>query len=458
MKRVSRSAILFGSLAATLIPVTTQAAFFQLAENSPSGLGNAFAGGAASAEDASTVWYNPAGLTRLGRAEYLVGAHAILPSTEVRSVSGRSVTTANIGGSTGGDAGENAVVPNFYYARRLNENAVFGFGLNVPYGLATEYDPNWVGRYHAVRSEIKTVNLNPGIGYAVNDQVSLGVGINYQKVEAELTQAVDFATICTVSSSGAFSGTCGAGAGFSPSSDATKNDGFAKVKADDHEWGYNLGALWQVDPGTRVGLAYRSKLKYGLNGTFDITAPSNVPALLLSGGGLVDSGAKADVVFPATLSLSAYHELNPTWAVMADVTRTYWSDLPELRIKYDTVQPDTVVTLNLKNVNRYSVGATYRPGGAWDYRFGVALDRTPTPNEAARTPRLPDQDRTWFAVGVDYQYRSDLSFGVAFVHIKIDEPKINKAATGENTTRGSLTAAYHADVNLLSAQARWAFR
>jgi long-chain fatty acid transport protein len=279
-------------------------------------------------------------------------------------------------------------------------------------------------------------------------------------IDAELTQAVDFATICTISAGGVFSGACGAGAGFSPASNATKNDGFAKVTADDKDWGYNLGLLWQVQPETRFGLAYRSKIEYTLTGNFDIDAPSNVPALLLAGGGLVDSGAKADVTVPATLSLSAYHQINSQWAIMGDFTRTYWSDLPELRIDFDSAQGDSVVTLDLDDVDRYSVGANYRPGGAWTYRFGVALDRSPTPNETARTPRLPDEDRTWFAIGADYQYREDLSFAVAFVHIKLDDASINKTATptNENVSRGSLMANYEADVNILSAQARWAFK
>ncbi len=455
---MSRQILLFRKVFAAILSVCTvsaHAAFFQLAENSPAGLGNAFAGGAAIAEDASAVWYNPAGLTRLSRAEYLVGGHIIVPSTEAKSVSGAAVTTAPIGGGTGGDAGESAVVPNFYYARRLDDRTVFGFGLNVPFGLATEYETGWVGRYHAVRSEIQTINLNPGVGYKVNDQFSIGGGISYQMIDAELTQAVDFATICTVSSGGAFSGACGAGAGFAtPGS----NDGFAKVTADDKEWGFNLGLLWQVQQNTRLGLAYRSKIGYTLTGDFDITTPANVPALLQGGAGLIDSGAKADVDVPATLSLSAYHQINPEWAIMGDITRTYWSDLPELRIDFDSAQPDSVVTLDLKDVNRYSIGANYRPGGAWMYRFGVALDKTPTPNETVRTPRLPDEDRTWFAVGADYRHSNDLSFAVAFVHIKIDDPKISKTATGENTLRGSLTASYEADVNILSAQARWVFK
>lgn len=447
-----RSGLLGGVTVAALSVAASaaHAAFFQLAENSPAGLGNAFAGGAAAAEDASTVWYNPAGLTRLGSSGYVLGGHIILPSTEVKSVTGSTITGTSITGGTGGDLGEDAIIPNFYYSRRLSDRAVLGFGVNVPYGLTTDYESGWVGRYHALHSEIKTINLNPAIGYKINDQFSVGGGVSAQYLEGTLTQAVDFGTICAAQGAG---GICGPSAG---------NDGDAKLEADDTSYGYNLGLLWSPQADTRIGLAYRSKIKHKLEGTFDITAPSNVPALILTGGGLVDSRAMAFVTLPETISLSAFRQINPAWAVMGDVTRTRWSRLPELRIDFDSTQGDSVVTFNLKDVNRYSFGVIHSPGGAWKYRAGVALDKTPTPNESLRSPRLPDEDRTWFAVGADYQKSDDLSFAVSFVHIKIDDATVNKtataAATDENRFRGSLAANYEADVNILSAQARWAFK
>ncbi len=451
---MSRQILLFRKVFAAILSVCTvsaHAAFFQLAENSPAGLGNAFAGGAAIAEDASAVWYNPAGLTRLSRAEYLVGGHLIFPSTDVKSVSGTTVLTTAIPGSTGGDAGEDAIVPNFYYTRRLNDRTVVGFGVNVPFGLATEYDPDWVGRYHAVRSEVKTINLNPGIGYKFSDQLSIGGGISAQYVDAELTQKVDFGTICnTPLPAPACSGP------LVPS----QADGSARVTADDISYGFNLGLLWSPLDSTRVGLAYRSKISHKLEGDFTISeVPANASPRDIALG-LVNSGAMAYVTLPETISLSIFHQLNPIWSIMADITRTRWSRLPELRIDFDSTQADSVVTFSLEDVNRYSVGANYRPGGAWTYRFGVALDQTPTPNETVRTPRLPDEDRTWFAIGAGYQHSGDLSFDLAFVHIKFDDASINKtaAAGNENLFRGNLRASYEADVNILSAQARWAFK
>lgn len=460
-RHVQRTRAGIAGTAALIVLVATpaRAAFFQLVENSPAGLGNAFAGGAAIAEDASTVWYNPAGLTRLPGTQLVVGGHFIKPSLEF-SGSARTVLGTPISGSDGGDAGESAFVPNLYLSHQYANGISTGIGINAPFGLATDYKNDWVGRYHADRSEILTININPAIAYKVNDAFSVGAGLNWQKLDAELSQAVDFATICTVSAGGAFSGACGAGAGFLPGSGT--NDGKAKVTADDSAWGYNVGVLWQFQPDTRVGLHYRSKLDYDLEGDFNINVPSNVPALLV-GTTFVDSDAESEVTLPATLSLSAFTQLTPVWAIMADVTRTYWSDLPELRIEFSgsTTQPDSVVILDLEDVNRYSAGVVYRPRGAWVYRAGVALDKTPTPNATVRTPRLPDEDRRWISLGAGYKASDRLSFDLAYTFIKVEDAKINKTATlngdEDNRFRGNLVGEFEADTHILSAQARWSF-
>ena len=437
----------------TLTSAGAHAAFFQLAENSPAALGNAFAGGAAIAEDASTVWYNPAGLTRLNGTQFVVGGYFIKPSLEFDKTSANRATALGggaISGGNGGDAGENAIVPNFYYAQRLNEGLTFGVGLNVPFGLATDYDDDWVGRYHANRSEIRTININPALGYKVSDALSLGAGISYQKIEAELTQAVDFGSLCALGGA-PFAGCAAPGA----------NDGSASVEADDDAWGFNLGTLWQAGEATRIGLAYRSKTKYTLKGTFDVTAPSALAASAGSSvGGIVYSGAQAHVTLPETLSLSAHHVLTPHWTVMGDITRTRWSRLPELRIDFDSSQTDAVTTLDLKDVNRYSVGVNYAPNSTWTYRAGVAIDQTPTPNEIARTPRLPDEDRLWLAFGFGYKSSDAVSFDVSYGYIKVDDAAINKSAGapgGEHFLRGSLVGNYEADTHILTGQVNWKF-
>jgi len=452
-------------LAAAIAGIGTpaSAAFFQLAENSASGMGNAFAGGAAIAEDASTVWYNPAGMTRLKGPQFVFAGHFIDPSFKATVNSATTTDFTGIGGPPsvpisggGGEAGESALVPNFYYTQAIASDYSIGVGVNAPFGLATEYDNSWAGRYHAVRSEIRTYNINVAGAYKFSDVASAGVGINYQHLSAELTQAIDFATLCTLAGQ---SGTCGFGAGFNPGTNP--NDGDGKVTADSNAWGYNFGLLAQLPSDLRLGLAYRSKVKHKLSGDFDATVPtaSPVTAVVASGFGIVNSTLKADVTLPATLSLSLYQQLGSQWALMADVTRTDWSSLQELRIKFDSTQGDSVVTLNLKNVYRYSVGATYKPGGAWVFRGGIALDQSPVSSEADATPRLPDGDRTWLSIGAGLQASPTLSFDLGYTYIKVDDPKVRKigAPGNENQARGNLSADYTGSVQVLSAQARWTF-
>jgi long-chain fatty acid transport protein len=455
-----RKGILAVALAALSAPAS--AAFFQIAEQSASGMGNAFAGGAAIAEDASTVWYNPAGMTRIPGPQFILGGSYIHPSFTANVISASTALNAPIAGG-GGNAGENAFVPNVYLTYPVSARFTVGAAVNAPFGLVTSYDDGWAGRYHALRSDIKTVNINLAAAYKLDDTLSLGLGVNHQNIDAELTQAVDFATICTVAGilpPPTIPGTsaCGAPTFTQP---GNPNDGSAKVTAKGDAWGYNVGVITRLGL-ARVGFAYRSQMKYKLDGQFDITAPANVPNALLTDSRfrLVDSPAHTDVTLPSTLSLSGVFETQGPWTLMADVTRTNWSVLPELRIRFDSGQADQVVTLNLKDAYRYSVGATYRVSEAWVLRTGVALDRSPVTSAADRTPRLPDSDRRWVSVGAGLRASKSVNLDFAYTYVRLADSSIQKTAGGagsENFSRGNLSVNYTGSVQIVSAQVRWAF-
>ena len=450
--------ILAVALAALSAPAS--AAFFQIAEQSASGMGNAFAGGAAVAEDASTVWYNPAGMTRIAGPQLIIGGSYIHPSFTADVKSASTALGFPIAGG-GGNAGQDAFVPNLYATYPLSKRLSLGAAVNAPFGLVTDYDDGWAGRYHALRSDIKTVNINLAAAFKLDDTLSVGLGVNHQNIDAELTQAVDFATLCNIAAvlPSPVPNTCGASGGFVQP--GNPNDGSAKVTAKGDAWGYNLGILTQVGP-ARVGFAYRSQIKYKLDGNFDITAPANVPNALLTNPNflLVDSAAHTDVTLPSTLSLSGVLETQGPWTLMADVTRTNWSVLPELRIKFDSGQADQVVTLNLKDAYRYSVGATYRVSDALVLRTGVALDRSPVTSPADRTPRLPDSDRRWLSVGAGLRASKSVNLDFAYTYVRLADSSVQKTAGGagsENFSRGNLSANYTGSVQIVSAQIRWAF-
>lgn len=449
-----RRKILFTAITGILsagLHAPAHASGFAIIEHSVSGLGNAFAGAAAVAEDSSTVYFNPAGMnnivTKSGETKITAGAHIIHPSSEFKNKGSthalQPLTGVPLVGNDGGDAGVTALVPNFYVTHRIDERLTFGMGVNAPFGLSTEYKDGWVGRYHALLSEMKTVNINPSLSYQVDDSLSVGVGISAQYVEAKLTNAIDWGTLC-FSVSGPT--TCGL-LGLAPQ----QNDGRAKIEGDDWSLGFNAGMLWQATPETRLGLAYRSKIRHELDGEATFRTPANA-ALIAAAAGIVDADAHAKVTMPASFSVSALHKLNSRVTLLGDVTWTDWSQFDELRVELETNAGDSVTTENWDDSWRYSAGVIYDADGPWTYRAGLAWDESPIPDAAHRTPRIPGNDRTWLTVGASYAADGGMSFDVSFAYITADDADIRKLPVGEDAIRGGINGTYSASVGILSAQ------
>ena len=432
-----------------------QASGFYIIEHSASGMGNAFAGGAASAEDASTVYFNPAGMTNLAGSQMVAAGHIIVPAFDYSDggsyVNPQLTGGMPIAGSLPGknsDGGETAFVPNLYISSQLNDSWFAGIGINAPFGLTTEYDDDWVGRYHALKSELKTININPSIAYKVNDRFSIGGGLNVQYIDATLTNAVDFGTVCLgIEMQGYIPGGTCTGAGVLP----LQADGKAEVSGSDWSFGFNLGALINLTDTTRLGLSYRSKIEQDLEGNAEFNVPDNFQAILDMGLPLFsDTGVTAGVELPEMAAISIFSQITPSLALMADATYTKWSRFEELRISYDNPnQPDTVQPENWDDSMRYSIGASYRYNDKMIFRFGGAYDETPISKTEDRTPRIPDNDRTWLTLGLGYQFSDTMSMDVGYAHLFIDDTDINSL---DHSTGHQLVGEYSADVDILSAQ------
>jgi long-chain fatty acid transport protein len=375
------------------------AAGFGLIEQNASGLGNAYAGAAAVAGDASTIFFNPAGMTLLPDSQVVVAGHLVKLKAEFAGT-----VAPPIGGGEGGDAGDWAFVPNAYFAHRLTPDLHVGLGINAPFGLKTEYDADWIGRYQAIKSEVKTVNVNPSIAYKVSDQVSVGAGVNLQYFETELTNSAGQA-------------------------------GLAAVKGDDYGWGFNLGALWQLSPSTRVGVAYRSEIDFDLEGDAHFSA---LPVL--------DGDVTAKTTMPDSASLSLFHKLSPTWDLLADVSWTGWSDFDELAIYRTSGTLLSYTPENWDDTLRYSLGATWHTSEKLSLRGGVAYDEAPV-SDADRTPRIPDGARTWIAVGGQYRLGKASAIDFGYAHLFVNDPGLQSTANGT-----TLTGEYDSAVDIVSAQ------
>ncbi len=424
---------------------------FALVEQSVKQVGSAISGGAASAEDASTIFFNPAGMSRLKGTQVVVGGHLIQPSSEF-SGSASIAGVLPINGSNGGDAGAAALVPSLYISHELNENLRVGLGIGAPFGLATEYDSDWVGRYHAIKSEVATININPSVAYKFNDQLSLGAGLNFMRATAELSNALDYSAMCLNNVPAPMIPLVCGGLGLTTPG-TTTTDGKVVIEGDDWGYGFNLGLLYEVSPQTRVGAAYRSKVKQELTGTAEFSGPAGItlPSVLTSA--LPAGGASAAVDLPASLSMSVTTGLAPKWDLMADLTWTQWSSFDELRIKLDNSTTDSVQPENWDDTYKLSVGFNYRHNPQWTWRGGIAYDQTPIPSAEYRTPRIPGNDRKWLAAGFTYAASPAMSLDFALAHLFVSDTPIE--ATDANGY--VLTGTYESDVNILSAQLNWQF-
>jgi long-chain fatty acid transport protein len=349
---------------------------------------------------------------------------------------------APLRGGDGGDAGESGYVPNLYYSQKLTNKLWYGFGINSPFGLVTEYDDDWVGRYNAIKSDLLTINIMPSLAYKINDYVSIGGGINAIYADGELTNAIDFGLLDAIGALGFPPGTFGLTPG--------QNDGKAKLTGDDWGFGGFGGILLQPTPSTRVGISYRSKVDIKLEGDVKVRGPL----------GNTKENATLKVDLPSTLSISALQGIGNRWSVMADVSFTEWSELDELVVRTKSGGRN-ITTLDWNDTVRYAIGTTYNHSDTWTFRGGLAYDEAPVPNSQKRTARVPDNDRKWVTVGAGYRYSKRLSFDLAYAHLFANDANIKSASSHNPPLQEglhSLDGKYELDVNMFSAQVTWKFQ
>lgn len=464
-----------GCLISGLFSTQASAAGFALIENSASGMGNAYAGGAAIADDASTVWFNPAGMMRLSGSQIVVAGHIISPAadfTDNGSNTGDNAFNLSLNGDED-DGGVTAFVPNFYYVTELSENSRFGVGVTVPFGLSTDYDEEWVGRYHATKSEVQTININPSFAFKHNDKLSLGLGLSFQYIEATLKNRIDSTMTCAGIVAAVEAQTPGAGAAVDCSATTFPGDPSIDSKqaltGDDWNWGWNIGALYDIDAQSRIGVAYRSSIDANLSGDVNFTLDNSLQTALASftnppfagtsaealAGLFSDTGIDAGIELPAQISVSYYRDVTEDFAIMADITWTEWSNFNALVIEFDNlVQSTSIQPENWEDSYRFAVGGNYRLNEKMLLRMGVALDQTPIPSAEDRTARIPGDDRKWLSLGLSYTIDNNTSVDVGYSHLFVSDTGINNSVPNSGQI---LLGEYEADVDIFSVQASYKF-
>ena len=433
---------LAGLLAAT---GQAHASGLQITEQSVTGLGRAFAGGSLPNDDASGAYFNPADLMLGSGTQMQFGMSFVGITTEAENAGSTIRLPANLGAvltqpgtvpvfvtvPTSGrddDGGTDNLVPNGYYLMDLGDRMRFGLSLNAPFAVSTSYGRGWVGRYHALESELTTIDFNPSLAYRVNDNLSFGFGVSAQYAEAKLTRAQ-----------------------FNPLAPA--RDGETEIKGDDWGYGFNLGATYEFDPATRVGLSYRSRVKYTLEGDVIV---SGIP------GRSGKIPATVDWTAPDWLLLTAYRRIDDKWAIMGGVRWTNWSLFQELRIKLADGRQE-VIEEKWDDSWTFNIGVSYDYNPEWTFRAGYQFDQTPVQSTEFRTPRIPDSDRNAFAVGFSYRPNPRLSLDFGYMYLSFDDSSTDNtinllpAPVPAGLATDTLRLDYSSEGHLVGLQARYTF-
>ena len=470
-----------------VLPLLVHAGGYELPQRGIKEMGIGFGGSAALLEDASAVANNPAGLIRLQGRQVVGGVKVIRSGFDYDVTVHRELIPDTGGTVPGRDAGSisaTSVAPHVYYSQQLSDNAAIGFGIYAPFGTTTSYPTDWAGRYHATDTDITAINFNPAFAWRATDTLSFGLGAVIQRFEGDFRNTIDLGylvadqVIQQIEENSLAQLRDGNQAVVDTL--AHQFDVDNKMTVDSWGYGFNFGILWEPTEKTRIGFNYNSVVRQVADGNaerpqtldpeFQQALEDAIGSIRLSDaltgliplgtigslqpesaeegaaravGPLGAQGGRVQLIteFPEVATLSFYHQLFDTLAVVGGVTWTNWSRVEELRFTYpdesdrggsditgpddDVRRRDLVVPFDWENTFRYGIGTIYTGINRWALRAGVAFDESPVPNEERRTPRGPDSDRIIVGLGAGWQLSDTLSIDAAYSYTHLEKSNIN---------------------------------
>lgn len=441
------------SIALGSVSTASFAAGFQVFQQNASGLGNAYAGSAAVADNASTVFYNPAGMTELKGNNVSVGLNVTDASIKFSESAPTAYNAGLMNAGNGGNAGTTPLIPNGYFTSQIDDKLTFGMGIGAPFGSHSKYDGAWVGGAQALEFDIKSININPSLAYKLNDQISLGFGLNWQKFDAK------YKRITGTSSSIAANLVNPLLSAYS-SVNLNLTTGLTEMDLNDSSYGWNAGALFKLNDKTKVGLSYRSKIKHSMTGSLSTTGVTGTNATV---AGIINAGGTgsglASITLPDMAFLSIAHQLDSKWQLLGDVSWTGWSSIPKIDVFNTTGSspgtPAQTLITDFKDSWRFALGTNYQYSSGLKLKAGIAYDKTPVKGPSTRLVSLPDNDRTWLTLGAQWKYDKDsaVDVGLARVFIKNADINNNQATAG----RGLVNGSYNSNAWLFGLQYSKAF-
>ncbi|MBV9655221.1 MAG: transporter [Acetobacteraceae bacterium] len=400
-----------------------RASGFALREGSADWMANAFAGNTAKAYDASTAYNNPAGMVRLDQNELDASVNGIFPSIHFTGTN--RVGPALTPGTTDGNLIEPAATAGTFGVWSYSPDLKFGFGATAPFGQRVDNPTDFVGRYQSLVSSITDISFQLSAAYRVTDRFSIGGGPVIDYFNTRLTQAQNIGV------------------------NALTGDPVGNAYGDDVGIGFDIGAMYQIDEGTRAGINYRSRISHRVSGSQYVYVPpllaigSPATAALLS---RLDSSANADVTLPDNVSVGLYHDITPRWAVMSDLQWTHWSLLKEITVVPTSGAPTTNLPQNWQSTWFVSIGTNYRVLENLMLQTGFSYDQSPV-RDLYRTTRVPDSDRYNLGVGLTWSVLPNVNLQAAYLHTFFASAPINSSAS---PSAGVIQGKYSVDANSVS--------
>ena len=421
-----------------------QAGGFYIQEQSVSGLGTAYAGAVADTPDASTIYFNPAGMADLKSAEVSVGTQLISPNAKfdntnstVSSAPGTGGGTVTLSGNDGGDPFDWAAIPNAYIAVQIStERKIWaGIGVTAPFGLANEYDEGFFGRYDSTENELMTINVAPSVAYGVTDWLSVGAGVDIQYADATLKNAIP----SPITAGGPVVAT----------------DGEADLSGDDTTIGFNAGVIIKPDERVRIGLHYRQGISHTLEGELVTRVPSDVPGV---GGNIIRTDGAAELDLPNIATAGVSFQATNKLKLLFGLNWYEWSNFNDIPVQLAD-GTFTQSLQNYKNTLGVAAGVRYQLNERLLLKAGVQFDPTPTV-DSFRSTRIPDGDRTWISGGASYDINDKWSVDVAATYIDVGEEDIDLTHTvdiGAASTTYNIDATTEGEVGIFSGALRYKF-
>lgn len=425
------------AVATALLSTSALAGGFAVREQGAYGQGLSFAGSAAYSSIGAMFWNSAAAANQNGLNAESSAAY-IIPEAELTAIAG--TTTVPAGSDTTTDIGVNALVPSTYISyqfKNFDPKLFFGLGLNSGFGLKTEPDTRWAGSQVASSTSLFTLNINPMLAYRLSDSISVGVGAQIQYAKGILK----FATGSNTGPHSFFEG-------------------------DDLAAGFTAGIMLTPNPGTRIGLGWRSQITHELEG---VQATGNFPALGAAAP-LAEAGvaSKVELKLPDIVTLSLNQAINPQTRFLATVEWSNWSRLESLDLVttasgFSVLRaggPGNVAAgTQLGSISAkwedgwfFSAGMEYDFSKSLTVRAGGAYEISPITEARERIASIPDADRIWASFGASYKMNDHTTIDFGYSHVFVDDAQINRDTLSAPTR--TLVADLDASVDIISLGVR----